>query len=60
MFRKGLAVMDTQHLVDPELLETIEAFPPVELSTERLPEIRAQAAAEVERLQPTLPVFPDI
>jgi acetyl esterase/lipase len=52
--------MDTRHLVDPELLETLDAMPNDELTRERLSDIRAQRAAEVARLQPTLPVFPHI
>jgi acetyl esterase/lipase len=52
--------MDTRHLVDPELLGAIDEFPTVELSHERLDDIRAQRAAELARLQPTLPTFPTI
>jgi triacylglycerol lipase len=52
--------MDTRHLVDPELLGALDEFPTLELSRERLGEIRAERAAELARVQPTLPTFPNI
>jgi triacylglycerol lipase len=32
--------MNTRHLVDPELLDLLDAFPPLELSLETLPSVR--------------------
>jgi acetyl esterase/lipase len=32
--------MDSRHLVDPELLPAVEAFPPMAFSTETLPQVR--------------------
>ena len=39
--------MTTRHLVDPELLPLIDSFPPIVLTAELLPVIRAGAAAQV-------------
>jgi acetyl esterase/lipase len=43
-----------------ELIDALDASPDDELTLARLPEIRAQRAAEFARLQPTLPAFPEI
>jgi acetyl esterase/lipase len=52
--------MNSRHLVDPELLEALDASPSEELTLARLPEIRAARAAEFARVRPTLPAFPEI
>ncbi len=52
--------MASRHLVDPELLDALDASPVEELILARLPEIRAQRAAEFARSQATLPAFPEI
>ncbi len=52
--------MDSRYLVDPELLEALDASPVGELTVEGLHNIRAERAAEFARLQSTLPAFPDI
>ncbi|WP_432565102.1 alpha/beta hydrolase [Kineococcus sp. SYSU DK003] len=38
--------MDTSHLLDPELVAALEVLPPVQLSLEGLPAMRAEAAAQ--------------
>jgi acetyl esterase/lipase len=48
--------MTTRHLVDPELLPTLDAFPPMTLSAETLPMIRA-AIPQMMTARP-LPDFP--
>ena len=52
--------ISTRHLVDPELLSVLEDFPTTALAAEQLPAIRAQRAAELERMKPSLPQFPDV
>lgn len=49
--------MDTRHLVDPELLALVDSFPPMDLSDETLPAIRAGIPAMLaQRPLPDLPV----
>lgn len=49
--------MNTRHLVDPELLPLIDTFPPMDLSAETLPAIRAGIPALLAlRALPDLPV----
>lgn len=49
--------MSTRHLVDPELLPLADSFPPMELSDESLPAIRAAIPAMLDAIPvPDLPV----
>ena len=49
--------MTTRHLVDPELLPLLDSFPPMELSAQSLPVIRASLPAMMaQRPLPDLPV----
>jgi acetyl esterase/lipase len=49
--------MTTRHLIDPELLSTLDAFPPMTLSAETLPMIRAAIPKMMAALPlPDLPV----
>jgi len=50
----------TRYLVDPELLAVIDEFPTLDLRHEQLQAIRDERAAELARLLPTLPTFPDV
>jgi acetyl esterase/lipase len=50
----------TRHLVDPELLQLLDDFPTVQLSSESLAEIRAARAALLAQQLPLEPAFPDI
>jgi acetyl esterase/lipase len=53
--------MTTRHLVDPELLPTLDAFPPMTLSAETLPMIRAAIPQMMAaRPLPDLPVSSNI
>src|SRR5579871_6493461 len=52
--------MESRYLVDPELLEALDASGTEPLTAAGLPKIRADRAAEFARLQPTLPAFPGI
>jgi acetyl esterase/lipase len=53
--------MNTRHLVDPELLSTLDAFPPMTLSAEALPMIRAAIPQMMAaRPLPDLPVSSNI
>jgi acetyl esterase/lipase len=53
--------MSTRHLVDPELLSTLDAFPPMTLSTETLTMIRAAIPQMMAtRALPDLPVSSSI
>ena len=52
--------MDTRHLVDPELAATLEQFPPLVLTPEILPQVRAISAEQFAQMRPLLPTFPEI
>lgn len=45
---------------DPELTPALEAFPPLILSREALPDIRAASAQMLEQMKGQLPTFPDV
>src|SRR4051812_11832432 len=53
-------LMNTRHLVDPEIAPFLDLFPPLQFAPETLPQIRAMMAEMTEQQQPLLPAFPDI
>lgn len=50
----------TRHLVDPELLDVLDAWPPLTLTHESLPSIRERNRMQMLENQPTEPPFPDV
>jgi acetyl esterase/lipase len=54
------ARMTTRHLVDPELLAFLDQNPPLRLTREALPDIRAQRKELLAQQKPMQSVFPDI
>ena len=52
--------MTTRHLIDPELIALIDAFPPLQLTPESLPQVRAGFAEMFAQQAAMLPAFPDI
>ncbi|MCA1647174.1 MAG: alpha/beta hydrolase [Chloroflexi bacterium] len=52
--------MTTRHLVDPELIPLLDQLPPLQLSREGLPEMRAARRALLESQRALQPDFPEI
>lgn len=52
--------MSSRHLVDPELAPTLEAQPPLQLTRETLPQIRAAAAALDAQQVAAAPAVPSV
>jgi acetyl esterase/lipase len=57
---KGVRIMRTKHLVDPELQPMLEQLPPGNLSVEVLPQMRTQSRQMVEQAKSNMPAFPAI
>src|SRR6266568_8295499 len=51
--------MTTRHLVDPELVASLDMFPALELTEETVVQVRAMME-EMSSQRPNLPAFPDI
>lgn len=49
-------IMRSRHLVDPEILPALEAMPPMTLSVENLPEMRASYAQLAEKYWSSIPM----
>src|SRR5260370_22346693 len=56
----GHVMASTRHLVDPELLQLLDEFPPVQLSRAGLADLRAAGAALTAQQLQLEPAFPDI
>ena len=52
--------MDTRHLVDPELLATLDSLVPVRLTREAMPGLRASRFELLQQQRAAWPSFPDI
>ncbi len=52
--------MTTRHLIDPELIALIDAFPPIQLTIEGLPQARTEFAEMFAQQAATLPASSDI
>ncbi|QNK83277.1 alpha/beta hydrolase [Nakamurella sp. PAMC28650] len=52
--------MQSRHLVDPQLRDLLDAWPPLELTVESLPLVREQARQEYLRTVPAESPFPDV
>jgi acetyl esterase/lipase len=52
--------MTTRHLVDPDLIASLDAFPTLELTDESVVQIRAMIQEMRSHMAPNLPTFPDI
>src|SRR5260370_6134668 len=55
----GHVMASTRHLVDPELLQLLDEFPPVQLSRAGLADLRAAGAALTAQQLQLEPAFPD-
>src|SRR4051794_41848845 len=53
-------MMDTRHLVDPELAPVLDQFPTLQFTPEILPQVRAMTAEMNAGRRALLPTFPDI
>jgi acetyl esterase/lipase len=53
-------MMDTRHLVDPELAPVLDQFPTLQFTPEILPQVRAMTAEMNAQRRALLPTFPDI
>ncbi|SDO67181.1 Acetyl esterase/lipase [Nakamurella panacisegetis] len=52
--------MTSRHLVDPQLTDVLDAWPPLALTNESLPSIREQNRLEMISTRPVDPPFPDV
>jgi acetyl esterase/lipase len=52
--------MTTRHLIDPELVASLDTFPTLELSNERVVQMRVMIQEMGSHMPPNLPTFPDI
>jgi acetyl esterase/lipase len=50
----------SRHLVDPELLEFLDSYPSRQLTADRLPAMRSEAAALLREQQQLEPAFPEL
>jgi triacylglycerol lipase len=53
-------VMNTRHLVDPEILPVLDILPPLQLTPETLPQVRITIAEMFAQVAAAAPAFPDI
>ncbi|EYF07104.1 alpha/beta hydrolase [Chondromyces apiculatus] len=52
--------MTTRHLVDPELLPLLDRIPPIQITPETLPQIRAMRREANAQMAAAAPAFPDV